>query len=320
VTAGTFAWPGASGEEVAAVIDWSAQVLRSLLFAPGNHPRKLEKVGTFGSDAIVLDLEDAVADAEKDAARELVRCALPTFRRPTAVMVRVNGPETGRMDEDLVAVTSDGLDCVVLPKVERPEILQQVDALLATLERERGLPLGQVRLLALVETARGLVRCEEIAAAAPPRLLTLVFGLGDFSVDIGVDVSSSGEELLYARSRVVVAARAARLPAPLDGPYLDIPNLAGLELDCRRSRQVGFQGRVVIYPGHVETVQRVYAELADEEAEACRRIVDSFEAAEASGSASIQVDGRFVDYPLYERAREKLRLHEAAQRTLAETL
>jgi citrate lyase subunit beta/citryl-CoA lyase len=112
---------------------------------------------------------------------------------------------------------------------------------------------------------------------------------------------------------VVVAARAAGLPPPLDGPYLDIPNIAGLEEDCRRSRRLGFQGRVVIYPAHVEPVQRVYSELSEEEAERCRRVVAAFEEAEAAGSASIQVDGRFVDYPLYDRAKQKLRLYDAAR-------
>jgi len=295
------------------MIDWNEQVLRSLLFAPGNHPRKLEKVGTFGSDAIVLDLEDAVADAEKEQARATVREALPTYGERTAVVVRVNGHETGRMEEDLRAVTCADLDCVMVPKIERTDTLPHVDTILTALERDRGLERGPVRILGLIETAKGLVSCEEIAAAAPPRLVTLVFGLGDFSVDIGVDVTPEGEELLYARSRVIVAARAAGLRAPLDGPYLDLPNLEGLEADCWRSRRLGFQGRVVIYPGHVETVQRVYSELSEEEAERCRRVIEAFEAAEAEGSASIQVDGRFVDYPIYHRAKGKLRLYEAAR-------
>lgn len=293
------------------MVDWDTQVLRSLLFAPGSEPRKLAKVGTFGSDAIVLDLEDAVADAEKDSARALVRQALPTYSDVAVRIVRVNGHDTGRMEDDLRAVACDALDCVMVPKVERPDTLARADAALSVLERERSLHHCRIRLLALVETARGLVRCEEIAAAAPPRLLTLVFGLGDYSVDIGVDVTPEGDELLYGRSRVVVAARAAGLPPALDGPYLDLTDLEGLEADCRRSRRLGFQGRVVVYPGHVETVQRAYAELSEEEAERCRRVVAAFEAAEVAGSASIQVDGRFVDYPLYHRARHKLRLLEA---------
>jgi citrate lyase subunit beta / citryl-CoA lyase len=292
-------------------VAWDEQPLRSLLFAPGNHPRKLEKVGTFGSDAIVLDLEDAVADAEKEGARATVRAALETYAAPTVVFVRVNGAETGRLDSDVDTVVCEHLDALMVPKVELPETLPELDRRLERLERERGLAAGHVHLLALIETARGLVRCEEIALAAPPRLLTLVFGLGDFSVDIGVDLTQDATEILYGRSRVVVAARAARLRPALDGPYLDLQNIGGLVADTRRSRQLGFQGRVVVYPPQVEHVQSAYSELSPEEAERAQRVVDAFEDAEASGSASIQVDGRFVDYPIYERAREKLRLYQA---------
>jgi citrate lyase subunit beta/citryl-CoA lyase len=298
-------------ERTRPVVVWEERPLRSLLFAPGNHPRKLEKVGGFGSDAIVLDLEDAVADAEKSAARETVRAALPTYSEPTIVFVRINGAETGRLEDDVHATICADLDGLMVPKVERPETLPELDRLLTELEHECGLPEGHVRLLALVETARGLVRCDEIALSAPPRLLTLVFGLGDFSVDIGVDLTADATELLYGRSRVVVAARAARLRPPLDGPYLDLQNVQGLVADTLRSRQLGFQGRVVVYPPQVEHVQRAYSELSPEEAERARRVVEAFGQAEAGGSASIQVDGRFVDYPIYERAREKLRLYQA---------
>jgi citrate lyase subunit beta / citryl-CoA lyase len=298
-------------ERTRPVVVWEERPLRSLLFAPGNHPRKLEKVGGFGSDAIVLDLEDAVADAEKSAARETVRAALPTYSEPTIAFVRVNGAETGRLEDDVRATICADLDGLMVPKVERPETLPELDRLLTELEHECGLPEGHVRLLALVETARGLVRCDEIALSAPPRLLTLVFGLGDFSVDIGVDLTADATELLYGRSCVVVAARVARVRPPLDGPYLDLQNVQGLVADTLRSRQLGFQGRVVVYPPQVEHVQRAYSELSPEEAERARRVVEAFGQAEAGGSASIQVDGRFVDYPIYERAREKLRLYQA---------
>jgi citrate lyase subunit beta / citryl-CoA lyase len=293
------------------LIVWAEQPLRALLFAPGNHPRKLEKVGTFGADAIVLDLEDAVADAEKAEARRTVRAALPTYDSSNAVFVRVNGAETGRLEDDVRAVVSADLDGLMVPKVERTETLPELDALLVELERERGLPEGHVRLLALIETAAGLIRCEEIATRAPARSLTLVFGLGDFSVDIGVDLTADATELLYARSRVVVAARAARLRPALDGPYVDLRNIEGLVADTLRSRQLGFQGRVAVYPPQVEHVQRAYSELSPEEAERAQRVVEAFEESEAAGSASIQVDGRFVDYPIYARAKEKLRLHRA---------
>ena len=289
-------------------VDWDEHPLRALLFAPGNHPRKLEKVGGFGADAIVLDLEDAVADAEKTAARGAVRGALSTYTGRTAVFVRTNGAGTGRLEDDARAVVCPDLDGIMVPKIERPDTLPEVDRLLEELEREQGLPVGHVRLLPLIETALGLVGCDEIALGAPRRVVTLVFGLGDFSTDLGLDLTADATELLYGRSRVVVAARAARFRPALDGPYLDLQNVEGLRADTLRSRQLGFQGRVVVYPPQVEPVQRAYAELAPDEVERARRVVEAFEQAIRGGSASIQVDGRFVDYPIYERAKQKLRL------------
>ncbi len=291
-------------------IDWERQTLRSLLFAPGNHARRLEKVGQFGSDAIVLDLEDAVANAEKIAARASTRAALPTYRE-TVVIVRVNGAHTGLTDGDVDAVVCPELDCVMVPKVENAETLAALDDFVGRLERERGIAEGQIRFLPLIETATGLVRSEEIAFSAPERVVTLVFGLGDFSVDIGVDLTREATELLYARSRVVVAARAAGMPSPIDGPYPDIHDIDGLFENTLLSRRLGFQGRVVVYPAQVEPVQRAYSELSQEELDRAKRIVEAFEEAEAAGVASIQVDGRFIDYPLYHRARHRLRLHEA---------
>ena len=292
-------------------VNWEERTLRSLLFAPGNHARRLEKVGTFGADAIVLDLEDAVADAEKEAARGTASAALPTYTGRTIVMVRVNGATTGRMEGDVEAVAAADLDCIMVPKVEDASTLPELDGLLTELERDRGLEAGRIRILPLIETALGLVRCEEIALAAPPRVVTLVFGLGDFSVDIGVDLTQGAAELLYARSRVVVAARAGRLQAPIDGPYLDLKDTEGLVANTLHSRQLGYQGRVVVYPPQVEPVQRAYSELSADEVERARRVVAAFEQAEADGLASIQVDGRFVDYPIYYRARHRLRLSEA---------
>ena len=291
-------------------IDWETQTLRSLLFAPGNHARRLEKLGSFGSDAIVLDLEDAVANAEKVAARATTKAAIPSYEG-TVVIVRVNGAQTGLLEDDLQAIVCPELDCVLVPKVERPETVAGVDRALAHLEDERGITPGAIRLLPIVETAAGLVRCEQIAAAATERVVTLVFGLGDFSVDIRVDLTREGTELLYARSRVVVAARAASMPSPIDGPYPDIQDFEGLYENTLLSRRLGFQGRVAVYPAQVDPIQRAYSELTPDELEQFSRVVAAFEEAEAAGLASIQVDGRFVDYPFYYRARQRLRFHEA---------
>ncbi len=303
-------------EGLQAAINWTEHPLRSLLFTPGSDAHKLEKVGTFSSDVIVLDLEDAVADSEKEAARALIRAALPTYGAQL-VAVRINGADTPHLEGDVRAVVTRDLDCLVVPKVEAPESLAEVDALLGELEREHDLAPRQVRLIATIETAKGLVRAEEIALAVPGRLLTLVFGLVDFARDLGLDPTRGGNELLYARSRVVVAARAAGLRAPIDGPYVDLHDLDGLAQDSRRSRQHGFEGRVVIHPAQVEPVQRAYGELPPEEVETLRRQVEAFERAEAEGRASLQVDGRFIDYPVYYQAKQKLHLHESLRTRVA---
>jgi citrate lyase subunit beta/citryl-CoA lyase len=173
-------------------------------------------MGQFGSDAIVLDLEDAVADPEKVRAREMVAAALERYADTTTVAVRVNGMSTGLLEEDIGSVAGPSLHCLVVPKVEDEGLLPEVDVLVERLESERELRSGTISLLALIETAAGLVRCEQIAFSAPPRALTLVFGLGDFTADLGIDPTSDGLELLYARSGIVVAARAAGLAQPID--------------------------------------------------------------------------------------------------------
>jgi len=285
--------------------DW---LLRSLLFAPGNHPRKVAKVGSFGADAIVLDLEDAVAAAEKTAARAPVRAALPGYPN-TLVMVRVNGPASGRWAGDLDDVVCPALRAVVVPKVEAPAELREVDEHLARLEEREGLTPGTIRMIPQIETACGIVRVDEIALQAPARVQTLIFGQADFTADLGIDLTSDGDELLYARSRVVVAARAAGLAPPIDGPYLfGLQDQPGLVRDCERARRLGFQGKIVIHPSQVEPVNRVFGAVSPEELAAAREIVTAFEAAEAAGSAAIQVAGRFVDYPIYRQALRKLQL------------
>jgi citrate lyase subunit beta/citryl-CoA lyase len=291
------------------MVDWSTAHFRSILFAPGNHPRKVAKVASFGADAVVLDVEDAVASAQKDEARLAVAAAIPTMR-DAVVMVRVNGMATGRCADDLEAIVLPGLDAVLLPKVEDSRVLGEVDERLTALERRNGLMPGTVRLIPQIETALGIARVEEIALNAPSRVFTLIFGLADFTVDIGVDLTADATEILYARSRVVVAARAARLAPPIDGPFmLDLRDEAGLVQDSRRSRQIGFGGRVAIYPPQVAPINRVFSEISLEELAMARKSVAAFEAAESDGSAAIQVDGRFVDYPIYRRAQHKLRLH-----------
>jgi len=283
-------------------MDWSRQLLRTLLFAPGDQPRKLARVATFGADAIVLDLEDAVAVSRKDDARGMVHEA------------RVNALVTGRCQNDLAAVVCPGLDAVVLPKVEDPGELPEVDERIAALELKGGLPSGSIRLLPLIETARGVAQVEAIASRAPVRVLTFGFGPGDLTTDLGIDLTSDATELLYARSRLVIAARAGGLSPPIDGVYLlDLADTVGLIEDTRRGRQLGYQGRAVIHPNQVAPVHEVYSDVSPRELEQAAEIVRGFETAEAAGTGAIQIAGRLIDYPIYRRALQKLRLHAARE-------
>jgi len=294
-------------------------LLRTLLFVPGSDRDKLNKVGRFGSDAVVIDLEDAVAEDRKTEAREFVREAVPSFGDGQVVMVRVNGHTGGRMGDDIAAVVVPGLNAVMVPKVEDARELAAADAALVEAEHAAGMPMGSVRLIPLIETPRGIARCEAIAEVAPQRTLTLAFGSGDFATALGVELSADGLALDYARGRLVVAARAAGLTRPIDGPYLDLRDLDGLKRDCERSRQLGYQGRVIVYPPQVPVAQRTYSAVSEAAVEHAQQVVEAFEAAEARGIVSINVDGRFVDYPIYRLAQERLRLHEAYRRTVEAT-
>jgi citrate lyase subunit beta/citryl-CoA lyase len=294
-----------------------ARPLRSMLFTPGNQPRMVAKVATFGADAVILDLEDAVPLAEKEATRPVVRAALPTLAGGPPRYVRVNALETGLTGGDLEAIVCADLDGLKLPKVETADDLLEVDRLLSDLESERGLPAGGIDLIPSIETARGVLNARSIAEAAS-RARLLSFGAGDFCRDIGVRFTGNlwepdGLELLFARSQIVLASRAAGLEPPLDTVWLDIRDNAGLEQDARTAYRLGFQGKMAIYPGQVPIINAVFSPTA-EEIDYARRVVAAFEQAEAGGSASIAVDGRLVDYPIVIKARwvlERARSFEA---------
>lgn len=279
--------------------------LRSLLFAPGNRARMLEKVGTFGADAVVIDLEDAVPIAEKEATRATVRAALETYRWPCA-FVRVNTVDAKTVyskpfgTADIAAVVCPWLAGIMVPKVESPHEVQAADTALAEAERKAGLPEGSIELVPLLETALGVTRAYELAGTSP-RIRRISFGAGDFTTDLGVPWTSDGTAYFVARSLVVIAARANRREA-LDTVFADIKDLAGLERDARLGCSLGCKGKVCIHPTQVAVVNAVYTPSAEELAEA-RRFVAAFDAATRAGQASIMIDGILVDYANAERYR-----------------
>ena len=290
---------------------------RSLLFAPGNHARRVEKAFSLGADAVILDLEDSVAIAEKEAARKPVAEALAAAfsKRPGRCRgyVRVNAMGTPFCFRDLTEVIGKGVYGVVLPKVESAADLHAIDWLIASLERERGLAVGAIDLIPTIETAAGLSRVERIlqARGLKPysgtwRVKRVAFGAADFALDLGIRPSAEETELAYARQRIVLASRDAGVEAPLDSPWFKLKDLAGLRRAAEASRRMGFQGRLCIHPEQVPVVNECYSPSAEEIARA-ERIVAAFKDAEAKGSAAIQVDGQMIDYPLVREAERVLR-------------
>jgi citrate lyase subunit beta/citryl-CoA lyase len=278
-------------------------LLRSFLFAPGNHPRRVEKALTLDADAVILDLEDAVATAEKVATRAAIAAVLTT-PRSGLLYVRVNAADTEFCCGDLVAVVRPGLDGIILPKVESPATLATIDWLLLQLERERGLEEGAIDLIPIIETARGLTHLDAILASGT-RVKRIAFGAGDFTLDVNMQWQRDEAELAYARARIVTASRAAGLEAPLDTVWVDLQDSEGLEASVRIALAYGFQGKMCIHPNQVPVVNRVFTPSEDEIAFA-ERVAAAFAKAEAAGVASIQLDGKFIDYPIVYRAQRLL--------------
>jgi len=288
---------------------------RSFLFAPGNHARKVMKVFDCGADNVILDLEDAVAKAEKAATRALVVEALKRARQSDAkrggAYVRVNGFHTEFCYGDAVAVVGPGLDGVILPMVESREQIVAFDWLVGALEHERGLPPGGIDIIPIIETAKGIANARAIAAAGT-RVKRMAFGAGDYTLDVNMEWTLGESELEHARAEMVVASRAAGLEAPIDTVWVHINDLEGLARSAKRARQLGFQGKMCIYPPQVERVNAAFTP-TETEIDFARRVVAAFEKAEREGSSSIQLDGFFIDYPIVYKAQRTLDLVRATE-------
>ena len=281
---------------------------RSFLFAPGNHPRRVEKSFTTGCDAVILDLEDAVAVAEKPATRAIVVEAL---KRPRICRgyIRVNSIDTDFCFEDIEAVVGPWLDGIMLPKVERPADLQAVDWMMASLEQRHRIKPGTIDLIPIIETAKGHAAAREIAASGG-RLKRISFGGGDYTRDLNLQWTLAEEEIAAVRSEVVLASRLAGIDPPIDTVFIHIKEHEHFARSARKGREFGFQGKLCIHPDQVGPTNAAYSP-TDEEAAWARKIISSFDAAEAQGLASIQVDGYFVDYPIVEKAQRIVTLYDA---------
>jgi citrate lyase subunit beta/citryl-CoA lyase len=278
-------------------------LLRSLLFAPGNHARRVAKALTLDADAVILDLEDACPIPDKVATRAVVVDALRQPRRARGY-VRINALSTEFGYGDLVAVVQREVDGVMLTKVNGPDDVKIADWLMTQLERERGLPQGSVEVLPLIETGSGLANAEAIARAAP-RVRRLAFGAGDFTLDLGIRWTREETELVAFRSTLVLASRAAGVEPPIDLAWIDVQDAGGLANSIRWGRTLGFQGKLCIHPDHVGAINEAFSP-GEREVEKAQRIVAAFREAESRGSAAFALDGMLIDYAIVHQAERVL--------------
>jgi citrate lyase subunit beta / citryl-CoA lyase len=285
--------------------------MRSLMFVPGHRANMITKALATQADVLFLDIEDGVPPAEKDAARQTIAQSLreiapdpPQGPHPLRY-VRINAIGHERMSADLAAILGPGLEGLCLPKVEYPEQIEQVDAIV-----DKHADAGDVRYIASIESALGLINAPRIAAASK-RIAGLMFGAEDFSKDLSLPTLRVAEasELLYARSAVVMAAASAHVQS-IDGVWPDIRDPEGLLKDAQQGRRLGFTGKSLIHPGQIETVNTVFR--PDEgEVDYARRVIEAFDAGQARGDGAIALGGQLIDLPIVDRARRTLAMHEA---------
>ena len=272
-----------------------SRVRRSILFVPAIRPDRYPRALSTGADAVCIDLEDGVACGAKDDARQAA-LSLLTKREPTRaeVILRINDPKTDLGQIDLEALREAGVrpDALMLPKVAGADDIKQVESYLAA-------SFPELPLVVMVESAAGLAAAEGIAAATP-NVAAVFFGAIDFSADVGCEVD--WDALLYARSRVVLAAALAGVSA-LDSPFMDVPALEVLSDECRRARRVGFTGKAAIHPTQVSAIQGAFSPTPDAVAWA-RKIVGAYE---RNRGGVLLVDGQLIERPVI----------AAAERTLA---
>jgi len=270
---------------------------RSRLYLPGNEPKFMINAGLHRPDGVILDLEDSVAPAEKDAARPLVRNALRGLDFHGAErMVRINQGDAGI--DDLDFIVAHNVHVVLIPKVESADQVRRVDWRIKEILAKAGVE-RTVFLMPIVESALGVIRAYEIASASP-NVAALTIGLEDYTADLGTARTAEGRESFWARSQVVNAARAAGVQ-PIDSVFSDVADVAGLRASVGESKSLGFEGKGCIHPRQIAVIHEAFAPTADE-LEKARRIVEAFEDAQKRGLGVVSLGGKMIDPPVVKRA------------------
>jgi len=276
------------------------RVRRALLYMPGDDLHKIEKATTLGVDCICMDIEDGVALNRKEAARSTIAHALRTLDfGHSERLVRINPVDGGMLEEDLAAVLPGHPDGIVIPKVSSAVHLHTVSRMLAEAEKQNDWASGSIVLLAIVETARGIVHLADIAGA-DARLQALIFGAEDLAGDIGAVRTREGMEIFHARSAVVTHAAAFGLQA-IDMVFMDLSDMDGLRAECAEGARMAYTGKQIIHPRQVQPVQEEFSP-SDEAIQRALRVVQAAEEHQQAGRGAFALDGRMVDAPVVKAA------------------
>ncbi|WNZ90240.1 citrate (pro-3S)-lyase subunit beta [Streptococcus iniae] len=281
---------------------------RTMMFVPGANVAMLRDAPLYGADSIMFDLEDSVSLKEKDSARALVYFALKTFDySQVETVVRVNGLDTvGALD--IEAVVLAGVNVVRLPKTETAQDIIDVEAVIAQVERDNGIEVGRTKMMATIESAEGVLNAREIAKASE-RLIGIALGAEDYVTNMKTRRYPDGQELFFARSMILHAARAAGIAA-IDTVYSDVNNTEGFQNEVALIKQLGFDGKSVINPRQIPLVNAIYAP-SDKEIQHAKEVIWAIQEAESKGSGVISLKGKMVDKPIVERAQRVMMLAKA---------
>lgn len=280
---------------------------RSMLFFPGNSANMLLNADFLGADSMILDLEDAVAPAEKDSARILVRNAIGNLGFTHEVIVRINPIDSPYWQKDLAYIVPVKPDMIMPTKVSGAEDVKLISSAIESEEEKAGIEKGTVKLIPLIETALGVEKAFEIASS-DPRVTAIFLGAEDLTADLQCKRTKEGKEIFYARSRMVMAARAAGIDV-YDTPWTDVEDYDGLIEDAAFAKGLGFSGKSAISPRHVRFINEIFSP-TDDEIQYAKDVFETIKKAKAEGKGVVSLRGKMIDAPIVSRAEQVLKAAE----------
>lgn len=282
------------------------KIRRTMLFIPGNNPSMILNGDVFGSDSIIYDLEDAVSPGEKDSARILVRNILSRGKfNNVERVIRINSLNTEFWKKDIDEILPIGIDAILLPKSEKKEDIYAVEAYIKEVGEKLNIDTSKVSIIPLIESALGVENAFEIGKSSK-KISALFLGAEDLTASLGAKRTKKGDEIFYSRSRLVVAGRAAGIDI-IDTPFTDVNDDEGLKIDAKFAKDLGFTGKSVISPRHIDAVNEVFTPSL-EDYEYAKRVLYTIEKAEKEGKGVVALDGKMIDAPIVNRAKQVIHM------------